>query len=82
MPGLGGTVWRKLRLPHTFRDAVPGGETPSGESFLRCSSPWCSSSPRYWRECATLPWGFILSPSATLRVAGLAPRVKVEHTTV
>jgi hypothetical protein len=34
------------------------------------------------RERATLPWGFILSPSATLRVAGLAPRVKVEHTTV
>ena len=29
-----------------------------------------------------LPGGFILSPSATLRVAGLAPRVKVEHTTV
>jgi hypothetical protein len=29
-----------------------------------------------------LPPGFILSPSATLRVAGLAPRVKVEHTTV
>ena len=29
-----------------------------------------------------LPWGFILSPSATLRVAGLAPRVKVEHPTV
>ena len=28
------------------------------------------------------PGGFILSPSATLRVAGLAPRVKVEHTTV
>ena len=27
-------------------------------------------------------WGFILSPSATLRVAGLAPRVKVEHPTV
>ena len=36
----------------------------------------------YRRERATLPWGFILSPSATLRVAGLAPRVKVEHTTV
>ena len=36
----------------------------------------------HWRERATLPWGFILSPSATLRVAGLAPRVKVEHTTV
>jgi len=34
------------------------------------------------RERANLPWGFILSPSATLRVAGLAPRVKVEHTTV
>jgi hypothetical protein len=28
------------------------------------------------------PWGFILSPSATLRVAGLAPWAKVEHTTV
>jgi hypothetical protein len=28
------------------------------------------------------PWGFILSPSATLRVAGLAQWVKVEHTTV
>ena len=26
--------------------------------------------------------GFILSPSATVRVAGLAPGVKVEHTTV
>jgi hypothetical protein len=37
---------------------------------------------RYWRERATPPLGFILSPSATLRVAGLAPRVKVEHTTV
>ena len=28
------------------------------------------------------PGGFILSPSATLRVAGLALRVKVEHPTV
>ena len=28
------------------------------------------------------PWGFILSPSATLRVAGLALWVKVEHPTV
>ena len=37
---------------------------------------------RYSRERALLPWGFILSPSATLRVAGLAPQVKVEHTTV
>ena len=27
----------------------------------------------HWRERATLPGGFILSPSATLRVAGLAP---------
>ena len=35
-----------------------------------------------WRERATLPGGFILSPSATLRVAGLVPRVKVEHTTI
>jgi len=30
----------------------------------------------------SFPWGFILSPSATLRVAGLAPRMKVEHPTV
>jgi hypothetical protein len=36
----------------------------------------------HWRERATLPGGYILSPSATLRVAGLAQRVKVEHTTV
>jgi hypothetical protein len=35
----------------------------------------------YLRERALLPEGFILSPSATLRVAGLAPRVKVEHPT-
>ena len=35
-----------------------------------------------WRERATPSLGFILSPSATLRVAGLAPWVKVEHTTV
>jgi hypothetical protein len=34
------------------------------------------------RERATFPLGFILSPSATLRVAGSAPRVKVEHPTV
>jgi hypothetical protein len=34
------------------------------------------------RERATLPLGFILSPSATLRGAGLALRVKVEHPTV
>jgi hypothetical protein len=27
-------------------------------------------------------WGFILSPSATLRVAGLAHLAKVEHPTV
>ena len=39
MPGLGGTVWRKLRLPRTFRDAVPGGETPSGESFYGTRRP-------------------------------------------
>ena len=37
---------------------------------------------RYWRGRAALPRGFILSPSATLWVAGLAPWVKVEHTTV
>jgi hypothetical protein len=30
----------------------------------------------------SFPWGFILSPSATLRVAGLAHLVKVEHPTV
>ena len=37
---------------------------------------------RYWRGRATFLGGFILSPSATLRVAGLASRVKVEHPTV
>jgi hypothetical protein len=31
---------------------------------------------------AHFPFGFILSPSATHRIAGLAPRVKVEHTSV
>jgi hypothetical protein len=35
----------------------------------------------HWRERATLP-GFILSPSATFWVAGLASWVKVEHPTV
>ena len=37
---------------------------------------------RIWRERATPSLGFILSPSATLLVAGLALQVKVEHTTV
>jgi len=37
---------------------------------------------RYRREHALPVLGFILSPSATLRVAGLAPPVKVEHPTV
>jgi hypothetical protein len=59
----------------------------------RGGSPGCGKVPQVlialvlvvsciWRERATLPLGFILSPSATLRVAGLAPRVKVEHPTV
>ena len=51
-------------------DSSPGPHRPGARRLL------------YWRERATLPWGFILSPSATLRVAGLAPRVKVEHPTV
>jgi hypothetical protein len=33
----------------------------------------------YSRERALPGWGFILSPSATLRVAGQSPRVKVER---
>jgi hypothetical protein len=35
----------------------------------------------FWsrRERALSGWGFILSPSATLRVAGQSPRVKVER---
>jgi hypothetical protein len=33
----------------------------------------------YSRERALCGWGFILSPSATLRVAGQSPRVKVER---
>ena len=33
----------------------------------------------HWRERALCGWGFILSPSATLRVAGQSPRVKVER---
>ena len=37
---------------------------------------------RYWRVRAALSGGFILSPSATLRVAGLGRRVKVERPTV
>jgi hypothetical protein len=37
---------------------------------------------QYRRERATPSRGFILSPSATLRVAGLGRRVKVEHPTV
>ena len=40
-----------------------------------------STARPHLRERA-LPRGFILSPSATLRGAGLAPGVKVEHTTV
>ena len=32
-----------------------------------------------WRERAFPRWGFILSPSATLRVAGQSPRAKVER---
>jgi hypothetical protein len=51
-------------------DRSPGAHRPGARRLLR------------WRERATLPWGFILSPSATLRVAGLASWVKVEHTTV
>ena len=58
------------------------GREPPRERFSRSSSPWCSSSPGIGAYAPPFPWGFILSPSATLRVAGLAPRVKVEHTTV
>ena len=58
--------------------------------FQRRGTAWVPGVPvvlallvsYYWRERATLPLRFILSPSAALRVAGLASRVKVEHTTV
>jgi len=56
------------------------------EAFPYHSKPWFNLGialvSRYWRGRATPLRGFILSPSATLRVAGLAPRVKVEHPTV
>ena len=64
------------RTGWSIRKSPYAGELP------KSSSPWCSPSLQYWRVRATLPLGFILSPSATLRVAGLAPRVKVEHPTV
>jgi hypothetical protein len=52
------------------RESSPSPQRPGARRLLQ------------WRVRVTLPLGFILSPSATLRVAGLAPRVKVEHTTV
>ena len=39
-------------------DRSPGAHRPGARRLL------------HWRERATSPWGFILSPSATLRVAG------------
>ena len=50
--------------------------------FSGSSSPWCSSSRGIGAYAPPFPWGFILSLSATFRVAGLALRVKVEHPTV
>ena len=58
------------------------GREPPREPFSRLLIALVLDVSPYGRECATLPLGFILSPSATLRVAGLAPRVKVEHPTV
>jgi hypothetical protein len=73
---------RRIRRRGPTRPYARGtGQSPAWTA-LHCSSPWCSSSPRYRRVRATHPWGFILSPSATFRVAGLASRVKVEHPTV
>ena len=48
-----------------------GGGTPAWTA-LQVLIALVPGVPRYWRERATPPWGFILSPSATLRVAGLA----------
>jgi hypothetical protein len=54
----------------------------TGRVVARISVTDESDEGLYWRGRATLPGGFILSLSATLRVAGLVPRVRVEHPTV
>ena len=54
------------------RPLVTGANgTLMARSFPGWSSSWCSSSPGIGANAPPLPWGFILSPSATLRVAGL-----------
>jgi len=63
------------------------GLTPTGTTAVRSHPDLrlltsCSSPPGIGAQAPPLPGGFILSPSATLRVAGLAPRGKVEHPTV
>jgi hypothetical protein len=70
-----------VQMPWTNRNAAPGQRIVAWSAGRRPRRPGARRLPR-WRERATLPLGFILSPSATLRVAGLAPRVKVEHPTV
>jgi hypothetical protein len=84
--------WRLPRGNGTSN--AESGATPPGQRDPRLVShrrSWFSGSVLvavvlvvsiHWRERAVLSGGFILSPSATLRVADLAPRVKVEHTTV
>jgi len=72
----------KKRGDRSHTSGVRGGSPECAGEFPKSSSPWCSSSPGIGAYAPPFPWGFILSPSATLRVAGLALWVKVEHTTV
>ena len=81
MPGLGGTVGGSCGC-RVLSVMLCQAARPRAVRVSTVLVALVLLSPRYWRERATPPWGFILSPSATLRVAGLAPRVKVEHTTV
>jgi hypothetical protein len=49
-----------------------GAEPPPGRSS-KCSSPWCPTSPRYWRERATLPLGAHPLAVGHPRGSGLGP---------
>jgi hypothetical protein len=76
-----GSEGLKQRGRQPIRRGVRGGSPECARQFQALVALVLAVS-LYRRERATLSWGFILSPSATLRVAGLAPRVKVEHPTV
>jgi hypothetical protein len=74
-PGQFRSAWCLTRAQCSLFWPCPGTRMARRES----SSPWCSSSSWYSRERALPGWGFIFSPSATLRVAGQSPWVKVER---